>query len=162
MTVIAQQSGTTNRRLPFGNDIGSQTFITSRPSARSAGGPDAGGERVPRPCPRPRSGPRPTRSSPQHPDVNLHQALALPTRPPVGGEGSSTSADEPVLGTSRTSPRTGTSRLAARSSASTVAESSFHADNLVNREPAPSYTPFFTRNQSRRHGRLHRQPSPPT
>ena len=64
MVVIAQQLGYKRIALAFGNDIGSQTFI--KPAITSIGKAGQTWWRTrPWTCPRTRSGPRPTRSSPR-------------------------------------------------------------------------------------------------
>jgi len=142
MIVIAQQLGYKRIALAFGNDIGSQTFISPAISAiGKAGLTLAANETLDLSASTFRT--EADKIVAAHPDVILTEAL---------GPADATFLSEvkqlnggtmiPVIGTSATISPDWYKSVAAAIGASTLA-SSYHADNLVTETSGPSYTPFY-------------------
>lgn len=142
MIVIAQQLGYKRIALAFGNDIGSQTFISPAISAISKAGLTlVANETLDLSASTFRT--EADKIVAAHPDVILTEAL---------GPADATFLSEvkqlnggtmiPVIGTSATISPDWYKSVAAAIGASTLA-SSYHADNLVTETSGPSYTPFY-------------------
>jgi len=142
MIVIAQQLGYKRIALAFGNDIGSQTFISPAISAiGKAGLTLAANETLDLSASTFRT--EADKIVAAHPDVILTEAL---------GPADATFLSEvkqlnggtmiPVIGTSATISPDWYKSVAAAIGASTLA-SSYHADNLVTETSGPAYTPFY-------------------
>lgn len=142
MIVIAQQLGYKRIALAFGNDIGSQTFISPAISAiGKAGLTLVANETLDLSASTFRT--EADKIVAAHPDVILTEAL---------GPADATFLSEvkqlnggtmiPVIGTSATISPDWYKSVAAAIGASTLA-SSYHADNLVTETSGPSYTPFY-------------------
>ncbi len=142
MIVIAQQLGYKRIALAFGNDIGSQTFITPAISAISKAGMTlVANETLDLSASTFRT--EADKIVAAHPDVILTEALG-PADATFLSEVKQLNGGKmiPVIGTSATISPDWYKSVAAAITAPTLA-SSFHADNLVTETSGPAYTPFY-------------------
>ena len=142
MIVIAQQLGYKRIALAFGNDIGSQTFISPAISAISKAGMTlVANETLDLSASTFRT--EADKIVAAHPDVILTEALG-PTDATFLSEVKQLNGGKmiPVIGTSATISPDWYKSVAAAITAPTLA-SSYHADNLVTETSGPSYTPFY-------------------
>ena len=142
MIVIAQQLGYKRIALAFGNDIGSQTFITPAVSAISKAGMTlVANETLDLSASTFRT--EADKIVAAHPDVILTEALG-PADATFLSEVKQLNGGKmiPVIGTSATISPDWYKSVAAAIGASTLA-SSYHADNLVTETSGPAYTPFY-------------------
>ena len=142
MIVIAQQLGYKRIALAFGNDIGSQTFISPAVSAISKAGMTlAANETLDLSASTFRT--EADKIVAAHPDVILTEALG-PADATFLSEVKQLNGGKmiPVIGTSATISPDWYKSVAVAIGASTLA-SSYHADNLVTETSGPAYTPFY-------------------
>ena len=142
MVVIAQQLGYKRIALAFGNDIGSQTFISPAVSAISKAGLTlVANETLDLNASTFRT--EADKIVAAHPDVIFTEALGT-TDATFLSEVKQLNGGKmiPVIGTSATISPDWYKSVAAAITAPTLA-SSFHADNLVTETSGPSYTPFY-------------------
>jgi ABC-type branched-subunit amino acid transport system substrate-binding protein len=143
MIVIAQQLGYKRIALAFGNDIGSQTFISPAIAAISKAGMTlAANETLDLSANTFRT--EADKIVAAHPDVILTEALGT-TDATFLSEVKQLNGGKmiPVIGTSATISPDWYKSVAAAIGAPTLA-SSYHADNLVTETSGHSYTPFYT------------------
>ena len=143
MIAIAQQLGYKRIALAFGNDIGSQTFISPAISAISKAGLTlAANETLDLSATSFRT--EADKIVAAHPDVILTEALG-PTDATFLSEVKQLNGGKmiPIIGTSADISPDWQKSVAAAIGASTLA-TSFHADNLVTETSGPAYTPFYS------------------
>ncbi len=143
MVAIAQQLGYKKIALAFGNDIGSQTFISPAISSISKAGLTlVANETLNLQASTFRTEADKIVSA--HPDVIFTEALG-PTDATFLSEVKQLNGGKmiPIIGTSADISPDWFKSVAAAIGASTLA-TSFHADNLVTETSGPAYTPFYT------------------